>query len=745
MPTRSSYGPSRTTPPPPRRATYKTTTTPSQPRYQSFSDLASSAPLASSTSQPSPASPYSHLGSDDPSPQPPAAAATVKDPPSTWQMVKMTLGIAGAQLAWTVEMAYGTPYLLSLGLSKQATSLVWMAGPLSGLVVQPIVGALSDSSPSRYRRRRYILLSTLLVLLSTLFLAYAQALAALLCSLSGVGDWDPGNGEREGTVAVGIAVLGFYGLDFGLNGLQGSLRALALDLTPPPLLSTANAWLARHTHLANILGYLLGYFNLSHSPILAPLGGGQFRKLALLSCASMTACVVVTCVSSVEDEREVREDEVERTVWEKVADVVREVGRSLRELPEPVKRVCYVQFFNWTAWFPFLFYSTTYISETLLLTSPSVPPSPALDTPGSPSDSSTRLGSLSLLYYALISLAAGSFLPYLTSLPRTYPSLPRRVGPFGRWVLSKLTLRNCWTMGLVWFAVAMMATFFVKGVGGAMVVVAACGVPWAITCWVPFALVMEAIRELDPPSPSEQDLHSQYPSHLRTSSPDAVDSSSPSTSPARNLRTPFRAQVNSLRQASFTLPGEFVGGSGGGGGGNPSSPSSSSFSTAAGGRPRQVSERSRLLPATLGPESTRGPGGKGEEAGREGGSGGTVLGIHNMSIVVPQFLIALLSSLIFRLTSSTPSPPTSPSHPSSLLLVSDSSASGSGSVVWVLRFGGLAALVGAVVSRRLEMGREEARERERVLYGWVAEVDPEEEGDQGDDESVEGGGGVERV
>ena len=47
--------------------------------------------------------------------------------------------------AWTdacaLNISFGTPYLLSLGLSKQSTSLVWLAGPLSGLLVQPTIGA----------------------------------------------------------------------------------------------------------------------------------------------------------------------------------------------------------------------------------------------------------------------------------------------------------------------------------------------------------------------------------------------------------------------------------------------------------------------------------------------------------------------------------------------------------------------------------------------------------------------------
>lgn len=36
--------------------------------------------------------------------------------------------------------SYGTPFLLSLGLSEELTSLVWLAGPISGLIAQPVIG-----------------------------------------------------------------------------------------------------------------------------------------------------------------------------------------------------------------------------------------------------------------------------------------------------------------------------------------------------------------------------------------------------------------------------------------------------------------------------------------------------------------------------------------------------------------------------------------------------------------------------
>jgi solute carrier family 45, member 1/2/4 len=47
-------------------------------------------------------------------------------------------------------MGYGTPYLLSFGISKSVLTLAWLAGPLSGLLMQPLIGVLSDYSTSRY-------------------------------------------------------------------------------------------------------------------------------------------------------------------------------------------------------------------------------------------------------------------------------------------------------------------------------------------------------------------------------------------------------------------------------------------------------------------------------------------------------------------------------------------------------------------------------------------------------------------
>jgi solute carrier family 45 protein 1/2/4 len=95
----------------------------------------------------------------------------------------------------TLELAHGTPYLLSLGLSKTLTALVWLAGPLSGLIMQPIAGYLSDHHRSPYGKRRpFLVFGTVLVVMSILLIAYAdfvaQVFGAILLPFLGMNQKD---------------------------------------------------------------------------------------------------------------------------------------------------------------------------------------------------------------------------------------------------------------------------------------------------------------------------------------------------------------------------------------------------------------------------------------------------------------------------------------------------------------------------------------------------------------------------
>lgn len=131
-----------------------------------------------------------------------------------WYMVLLTISIGGLQLAWAVELSNGTPYLLSLGLSKSLMALVWIAGPLSGALVQPYVGILSDNCRSSWGKRTpFMVVGAAATVLSLLGLAWVREIVGGLLGLFGANR--EADGVRVTTIIVAVALV--YILDFAIN------------------------------------------------------------------------------------------------------------------------------------------------------------------------------------------------------------------------------------------------------------------------------------------------------------------------------------------------------------------------------------------------------------------------------------------------------------------------------------------------------------------------------------------------
>ncbi|KAI9321334.1 major facilitator superfamily domain-containing protein, partial [Dichotomocladium elegans] len=343
---------------------------------------------------------------------------------------------------------YGTPYLLALELSKELTALVWLAGPLSGLIVQPLIGAWSDHCTSKLGRRRpFIIIGGVLVCVSLLSVAHAQTIAG----------WVTAEETLRKKVSIGVAIFSFYFLDFCLNAVQACCRSLFLDVFPISQQDTANAFGSNLGNLTNVLGYFIGYVDLvKHFPM---LGSSQFQVLCVVGVLVFTASMTVTCLTVREEP--LSADEAAMTRAEPWFQVFVYVWRALGRLPPSVQKLCNAQFFVWMGWFPFLFYSSTWVAEIYFETHDR-----------SSWDESTRAGSFALLMYAVVSVVSGTVFPYLTS--RGY-----------------LSLKNTYTLAHSIFAAAMLSTFFVHHVAGATMILAVVGISWATLMWIPFALIGE--------------------------------------------------------------------------------------------------------------------------------------------------------------------------------------------------------------------------------------------------------------
>ncbi|KAJ2844190.1 hypothetical protein GGI22_006961, partial [Coemansia erecta] len=302
----------------------------------------------------------------------------------TARNITLTIGLGGLQFVWAVEMGFGSPYLLSLGLQKSVISLVWLAGPLSGLITQPLVGFLSDNCTSRLGRRRpYIIGATVVIILCLTTIGWAREIA----------------GGRQ-LVAIWFAVVAFYVLDFAINCVQASLRALIVDTLPTSRQNEGTAWASRMIGVGNVLGYLMGFLEL---PRLLPfLGTTHMQVLTMLASMVLSLCVSVTCYS-------IKEVPISGSPANSSEGfkMFSSLISSLRSLPDIVKQIFGVQFFAWIGWFPFLFYSTTYVADIYIA-----------NHGGSEnetiSDMAARAASLSMFVHAVASLVFSILLPVIT-------------------------------------------------------------------------------------------------------------------------------------------------------------------------------------------------------------------------------------------------------------------------------------------------------------------------------------------
>ncbi|KAI1628586.1 major facilitator superfamily domain-containing protein [Exophiala viscosa] len=342
-------------------------------------------------------------------------AESVLEDKSWFYMILLTICIGGLQIVWSVELSNGSPYLLSLGMSKALLAAVWLAGPLTGALVQPYIGIRSDRCRVSWGRRKpFMVAGTLGVIVTSMILAYARDIVRVI----GRKDVDApyGGGYRIGTIVLATVMM--WCLDFSINTVQAAIRAFIVDNAPSHQQESANAWASRMTGVGNVLGYVFGYLNLPK--YFHFLGNSQFKVLVVIASFFLTITVLTSLLTI--KERNPQLDPPSNTDFENGGFVAffKQVFNSIKHLPPQTRKVCEIQFFHWIGWFPFLFYITTYIGQ--LYVDPRLHPG----IPDSEVDQlwaqATRVGTFALLIYAITAFASNIVLPFLVQ--PTYQNEP---------------------------------------------------------------------------------------------------------------------------------------------------------------------------------------------------------------------------------------------------------------------------------------------------------------------------------
>ncbi|KAJ9099137.1 hypothetical protein QFC21_004016 [Naganishia friedmannii] len=462
--------------------------------------------------------------------------------PEWMKMPLLTIGMLGLQCVWSIEMGYASPYLLDLGLSKSLMSLVFVAGPLSGLIMQPIIGVLADRSRSRFGRRRPFMLAGCVVsVFAMMLLSWAREVAG----------WCGG-----GTgLAIGLAVWAIYLIDFSINAVQATDRALVVDILPPSQQEQGNAWAGRMFGTGSLAGFYVGNINLL--AIFPILGKTQLQVLSFLTSIALMVTHGLTAYSV--KERVLLRDNRKSSQLD-MKSTIHSIWKNIFTLPPAIRSICYAQFFAWIGWFPILFYTSVWVGE--IYTREAInrggrsPDDPLL--PGE----AVRAGSRALFMNSIVNLLTSVFLPFFVSSSGIGTEVMKPVstggaryrsaeetggvvngfaslGPSGSSaangegltvrasrLMQKLdkiravikvpsrlrmqlpiqgfTLIRAWILGQAVFAGTMFATWFAGSVWSAQAIICVNGFCWGVAQWAPFSLLGELIL-LDANVPESHD------------------------------------------------------------------------------------------------------------------------------------------------------------------------------------------------------------------------------------------------
>ena len=266
---------------------------------------------------------------------------------SFWQIWNMSFGFLGIQFGFALQGGFMSRIFQTLGAEKEAIPMLWIAAPLTGLLVQPIIGYLSDRTwhPKLGRRRPYFLIGAILSSLALFFVPYSPYL------------W----------VAAGF----LWVLDASINISMEPFRALVADklndeqrsygFVVQTLIIGIGTWIA--SNLPWVVTKL-GVSNEAGPGIVPPSVKIAFAIGAFVFISSILYTIFTT------SEYPPDESKLENNQ----NSFVKDIFTSILEMPSTMKKLGIIQFFSWFAFFVMWSLATPALTEHVFKA-----PSPIMD------------------------------------------------------------------------------------------------------------------------------------------------------------------------------------------------------------------------------------------------------------------------------------------------------------------------------------------------------------------------------
>jgi maltose/moltooligosaccharide transporter len=243
-----------------------------------------------------------------------------------WPVWNMSFGFLGIQFGWALQMANMSAIYEYLGARPDQLSKLWLAAPLTGLIVQPIVGAMSDRTWGRLGRRRpYFLVGALLSSAALVLMPNSSAL------------W----------MAAGLLWI----LDASINISMEPFRAFVADLLPEEQRTRGFAMQSLFIGLGAVIASALPWLMTNVFGVAPAAGGGipaSVRLSFYVGAAAFLGAVLWTIVSTPEHPPEdMQAFRLQQSERKGLAHGTAEIFDAIRAMPDTMRQLAPVQMCTW--------------------------------------------------------------------------------------------------------------------------------------------------------------------------------------------------------------------------------------------------------------------------------------------------------------------------------------------------------------------------------------------------------------
>ena len=377
------------------------------------------------------------------------------------QFLNFALGFFGLQFAWQMRIILSGPVTENLGASPLLFGLIWLAGPFTGMILQPLVGAISDKTISPFGRRRpYLLGGALFASLALWIFPNSADVTVWFSNVTGI--------ELPALTPLFIAAIMIWVIDACINIAQGPYRALIPDVVPAEQHSIANSFISLATGLGSVVAA-------GTAPFLKYVFGYQMSVNAqfIMAAVAFTLAMIWTCCTI--KEHSIRQEvQLAHTAEKEESSFWNSLKDFFLMSPE-VSKICMMQFFTWIGTMCLMINFTQYAVHTIY----KVPDLSEADIIMQTfyTDSLMAGTNFSSICFAIFNLVC-----FIVAIPIGVLS-----AKYGNKKIHIISL------------ISMVAAYLGMGLFNSPVVVAAlmglAGIGWASICALPFAMLSQYIKK----------------------------------------------------------------------------------------------------------------------------------------------------------------------------------------------------------------------------------------------------------